>query len=220
MAARRWLSLFLLASGLFVALPLAAPALAWSGHDRSAGWIYAAYRVTCHQLPQRSWFLGGDRAAYSWDEVRASTGAAPGAAPFSLLHKPIRAEGLGYQMAFCQRDTAIYLSLFLATAAYATLGRRRRLAPLPWRWYALALVPIAIDGTTQLVGWRESTPMLRSVTGALFGGATAMLVLPHLAAGMDELADELARGIPPGGTPVAGSADEVPERSPAPARRS
>src|SRR5215472_9797185 len=86
---------------------------------------------------------------------------------------------LGYQMAYCERNTAIYLAMAGAGLAYARL-RARGLAPLPWRWYLLLILPMAVDGFTQLFGWRESTWLLRIVTGSLFGAATVWLAFPYL----------------------------------------
>ena len=39
---------------------------------------------------------------------------------------------------------------------------------------------MAIDGFTQLFGWRESTPELRTLTGALFGLASVWLIYPRI----------------------------------------
>jgi uncharacterized membrane protein len=38
-----------------------------------------------------------------------------------------------------------------------------------WLLLALLLAPTGIDGTTQLMGWRESTNVLRLITGAPYG---------------------------------------------------
>ncbi|MHB1133940.1 MAG: DUF2085 domain-containing protein [Chloroflexota bacterium] len=93
----------------------------------------------------------------------------------------------GHQVAFCERDVAIYGSMFLAGLFYAG---RRRTRPLRWWWYLLALVPMAIDGGSQLVGWRESTWQLRLFTGTLFGLATVWFLYPHLDRTVDELRNE------------------------------
>jgi uncharacterized membrane protein len=82
----------------------------------------------------------------------------------------------GYQMAYCQRDTALYLAMLLGGLAYAR--QRFWTRGLPWWTYALLTLPIAIDGGTALFGLRESSPLLRSLTGALFGLATAWFVYP------------------------------------------
>jgi uncharacterized membrane protein len=184
---RRWLAIVTLAAGLFVALPLSAPFLAQAGHTTAAGTIYGVYRVTCHQLPQRSWFVGGPKPAYSWSEVQAYT-QRPDASPLLAFHNPLGNPALGYQLGFCQRDTAIYLSVFLTCLAYGLWRRRRQTTPMPFRWYLLFAVPMAIDGVSQLIGLRESTPLLRTVTGALFGVGSAWLVLTYLDATFRESA--------------------------------
>ncbi|MGE5618740.1 MAG: DUF2085 domain-containing protein [Sphingomonadaceae bacterium] len=84
----------------------------------------------------------------------------------------------GQQMAMCQRDVAIYASMALAGILFAL--DRDRWSPLAWRWYLLALLPIGIDGTTQLLGFRESNWELRLATGTIFGVATVWLAYPYL----------------------------------------
>jgi uncharacterized membrane protein len=160
--------------------------LAATGHDATSQVIYVAYRITCHQLPQRSWFLGGRAASYDWATVRQQLDL-PADGEMLAYHHPIHDPELGYQVAFCQRDTATYLALWLAAAAYGLARRRRRIRPLSWKLYFLALVPLAVDGGLQLVGLHESTPLLRTLTGGLFGAATALLVLPLLDEGMQEV---------------------------------
>lgn len=187
---RHWIAVFVLALGLFVALPVAAPVLAAGGYDRAAGVIYFAYRATCHQLPHHSWFLFGPQWAYDWAQVQPYTGVGP-EQPLLSFHNPLRTPELGYQVAFCQRDTAIWWSMFLTTLVLAAVMRRRTVSPLPFRFYAIALIPIAVDGVTQLLGFRESTPLLRTLTGALFGMATALLIIPYLDLGFRDV-EELA----------------------------
>jgi uncharacterized membrane protein len=84
----------------------------------------------------------------------------------------------GQQMAFCHRDTAIYTSLVLAIIVFGLVGQR--LKPLPWQAYLAFLVPMGVDGVTQLFGLRTSTWQLRTLTGALFGIGSAWLILPYL----------------------------------------
>ena len=85
---------------------------------------------------------------------------------------------LGRQMAFCQRDTAIYGSMLAAGLWYAR--HRDPRAGLPLWAYVLLCLPIALDGGTATLGVRESTPLLRTLTGLLFGGATVYFVYPLL----------------------------------------
>ncbi len=73
----------------------------------------------------------------------------------------------GVPMPICARCTAIYAGLILSFVAYLILPRmREQVARMVL--YA-ALVPMAVDGLTQLAGLRLSTNSLRLVTGLLVG---------------------------------------------------
>ena len=196
--ARHWLALMILSVGLFLALAVAAPILAMHGYDRLSSAIYLAYRVTCHQLPHRSWFIGGQSVAYDWATVEASLG--PGTRGIiDAFHTPFSDASLGYQLALCQRDTAIFGGLMLTAMVFGFVRSRRAVPALPFKLYVLALVPIALDGLTQLFGLRDSNPVLRTATGLLFGAATALLILPHLEIGFRELSEEV---VPPEDRPA------------------
>lgn len=91
----------------------------------------------------------------------------------------------GHQLAVCQRDFAIYWSIFLAGLIFTLV--RSRLKPLDWRLYLLLITPMALDGFTQLFGWRESTWELRTLTGGLFGAASVWLLFPYFERGMREV---------------------------------
>jgi len=84
----------------------------------------------------------------------------------------------GYQAAFDQRMTAIYGSFIVAAVAFQ--WRRDRLRPLSWRLYLLLLLPMALDGFTQMFGWRESNWELRTLTGTLFAVATVLAFFPRV----------------------------------------
>jgi uncharacterized membrane protein len=73
----------------------------------------------------------------------------------------------GVPMPICARCTAIYVGLALAVAAFALLPR---LTERGARLLLLAaVVPLGVDGLTQLVRLRESTNGLRSATGLVAG---------------------------------------------------
>jgi len=140
----------------------------------AAGWripadaLYAAYHFTCHQWAFRSFFFFGQQPIYSQQSL-----AEQGIDPFSFTGNP----NLGWKMAFCERDLAIYLGLLLVGLVYA---QRCDLRPSGFILYGVLILPMALDGFTQLFGWRESTWELRVGTGLLFGLASAWLVLPRL----------------------------------------
>ena len=169
-AARHWPALANSATALFLALPFLAPILLRGGQGELADVIYRAYQLTCHEWPFRAYFLFGPQATYSAAELRASGVESI----YSFRGSP----ELGYKVAFCTRNVAIYAAVLAAGLAYSRL--RNRPAPLPFGTYLLLISPMAIDGLSQLVGWRESTWELRTITGALFGVANVWLFYPRL----------------------------------------
>src|SRR3984893_10448312 len=179
---RHWLAVLNAAIGLFLAGALAAPLLAAVGWTAAADGLYAAYHLTCHQWAFRSFFLFGPQAVYSEQQL-----ADLGFDPFRVLGN----QTMGWKMAFCERDLAIYVGLLLVGLLYA---RRRDLRPSGFLVYGVLILPMAVDGFTQLFGWRESTWELRLATGLLFGLASAWLVLPRL---------DAAFGLTPVATPYA-----------------
>lgn len=181
--ARRWLPIFNLLVALYLAVPLAAPLLMQSGNKRAGQIIYWIFRSQCHQLPERSFFLFGEEFVYSLEELGAA-GALTGLAP-SERAAFVGDEQLGYKIAFCERDVATWGAILLAGLLFGLTGRRWR--PLPLWGYALFLIPLAVDGGTQLFGLRESNWLLRTFSGALFGLATVWLAYPYVERAMADV---------------------------------
>lgn len=69
------------------------------------------------------------------------------------------------------------LFLYLAFVGAGLLMLRRR-SFLSWPNSVLLMLPIFVDGLTQLAGWRESNNLLRSLTGTMGGIGIAGLVTP------------------------------------------
>ncbi len=93
----------------------------------------------------------------------------------------------GYQTCLCARCLAIYSTMLLAGLALAVVRRRQLVRSIPFWLWLVAMLPMALDGGTQLFGLRESNVWLRLLTGAIFGLATAWFTLPQIeAAATDE----------------------------------
>ena len=71
------------------------------------------------------------------------------------------------QMAFCARDTGIFLGLVLG---FVYASRKRIVLTLPL--VVAALIPIGLDGTIQLLTDYESTNPKRLITGLIAGVVT------------------------------------------------
>jgi len=91
----------------------------------------------------------------------------------------------GYKMAYCERCFAIYAGMLVLGLIYGISKRNMRPATL--MELALLSVPMAIDGFTQLFGWRESTWELRVLTGSIFVLGVAWFMLPRLEVGFQEI---------------------------------
>ncbi|WP_124728776.1 DUF2085 domain-containing protein [Staphylospora marina] len=76
----------------------------------------------------------------------------------------------GKPMPICARCLSMLLGyLFILPLLF--------LPTLPWWWGLLLQIPMLIDGFTQKWGWRESTNVLRVVTGLLSGLGLSILVV-------------------------------------------
>lgn len=91
----------------------------------------------------------------------------------------------GHQMAVCERCLAIYAALGLLGLLFHLV--RYRLRPIKFWQYGVLALPMALDGFTQLFGWRESTWELRLLTGAIFGFGSVWYMYPQLEALMNYL---------------------------------
>lgn len=188
---------------LYFGLAMLAPVFMKAGAAFPANVIYTIYKPLCHQFGFRSFFLFGEQAYYPLQEAGISnvrtfeevTGFKDVQNPAAFSRFEARQftgnEEIGYKMALCERDIAIYGAIFLFGLIYA--ATKRRIKPLHWMlWVLIGLGPIGLDGFSQLFSqmewsfltsilpYRESTPFLRTFTGALFGLATAWFAYPYM----------------------------------------
>jgi uncharacterized membrane protein len=198
--ARHWLLFLNLVIFLYVGLPFAAPMLMQAGATGPARVIYGLYGGLCHQLGYRSFFLFGERAAYPRAIFEEYSGIDPDGPDGLFASRAfVGNERMGWKVASCERDVAIYGVLLLFGLVYAIPAVQARLRPLPWLVYGLiGILPIALDGFSQLFSqlppelnlygfhpfawlpYRESTPFLRTLTGGLFGLANGWLAFPYI----------------------------------------
>lgn len=206
---RHYLALLNLLVFLYVGLPFLAPTFMEAGLTAPARVIYSMYSSLCHQFGFRSFFLFGEQPYYPLPEAHIAnvktfeqvTGiqnlSDPGSYTRLLARQYIGNATVGYKVALCERDVAIYGSILLFGLIYALTGRK--LPALHWMlWVVFGLGPIGLDGFSQLFSqfnwpwlasflpYRESPPILRVITGALFGFATAWFAYPYIEESMRE----------------------------------
>lgn len=199
---RHYMALFNVLVFIYVGLPFLAPVLMKTGLPAPARVIYTVYSPLCHQLAFRSWFLFGEQPYYPRAlanmPVNLTYEALTQEQSIDLLaaRRFVGNETAGYKVALCERDVAIYGGILLFGMLFALSGRRLR--SIPWYiWIAVGLIPIGLDGVSQLfsmagIAWpvqvpiRESTPLLRTLTGGLFGFTTAWYIYPLIEETMRE----------------------------------
>lgn len=191
---RGYALIFMFVFLLYTGFAYLAPILMNMGHIFPAKIIYRLYSLLCHQLPYRCFFLYGSQCYYPLEKASTdgrflSFSEAVGKSFHSVeeMKDFVGTSQMGYKTALCQRDIAIFLSLALFCLLFFVC--RNQLPRLHWViWVVLGLLPMALDGGTQMVSrmfpdWltvRESTVLLRVATGSLFGFFTAWFLFPRL----------------------------------------
>lgn len=84
----------------------------------------------------------------------------------------------GHKLGVCARCFGIHTGIFLATLLYPFI-RSLEARETPSKHLLIAsMIPMAIDGGTQLIGLRESFNELRFATGFLFGFTLGFYLVP------------------------------------------
>lgn len=205
---RHYMALFNSLLAVFIGLAFAPPFLMKAGMVDQAKVIYTIYSPLCHQLVFRSWFLLGEQAFYPRSLANipgaktiesvlniAPEGEETGDFLINASREYLGDDVAGYKTALCQRDIAIYLGILGFGIFFVLRGKRDK--PIKWLlWLLIGVLPIAVDGFSQfpslisgLPNWllgRESTPLLRVITGGLFGITTAWYLFPVMEESMKE----------------------------------
>ncbi len=198
---------------LYVGIPFLAPIFKKAGWNAPAEAIYRIYRPLCHQWAFRSFFIFGEQPYYPHAAAKI-----PGMLTFEKVSgisdatDPTRLQArvfegnplLGFKVALCERDVAIWGAMAFFGVVYALT--KRKLPKLHFLfWVIVGLGPIGLDGFSQLFSqipnsfiqsilpYRESTPFLRILTGFLFGITTAWFMFPLIEESMVDTHHLLAK---------------------------
>jgi len=146
---------------LFTLSIILLPLICRSGSCETGGSIYEIYRsfhMICHQQPERSYCI----SAYSGVPDITSCSNLRMTGPYTFVSGSGR---LYHQFPVCARCLGFYLFFWLGYLT--TYGYVRRLPSM--RTFVLLILPLAVDGTGQLIGlWTSSNP-IRFITGMLAG---------------------------------------------------
>ena len=166
-----WLALYLVLSGLYTGLALLAPVAMHLGWTRLGTALHGLYFWFCHQEPGASYLIlgRGEPLPEAWADNRDWLGS----------------PAIGWKTGLCQRNLAIYGSFFLSGLVFGLNGRRGE--GLAFRTAVLLCLPMAVDGLTQVFGWRESIWLWRTLSGSLFSVGVAWALLPRVQAASREV---------------------------------
>ncbi len=184
---KHWLAFFNTFLTIFVGGAFLAPismAMGWTNLGTS---LYHIYSATCHQLAFRSWFITGASPIYPYPPPQDYE-------TYNQLRTFLGDAQLGYKVAICERDVAIYGTMLLAGIAYNWLRRKPTVRTFKPYIFIISMIPMGLDGgfqwITYFVYWiihpawlaapHETTPLLRTLTGAIFGLGTIVFGYPHM----------------------------------------
>lgn len=203
-----WFELFLFLYGMWVFAPFLAPFFMYIGWTGAGKALYFMYSFFCHQLPERSFFLFGEKIMYTLPEVQS---AWQDTINPMILRQFIGNESMGWKIAWSDRMISFYTSVWVFAVLWWPL--RRKIKPLAWWGLVLLLLPIVVDGITHTFsdfagigqGFRDTNQWLavltnnsfsatfyagdalgsfnsimRLVTGLLAGLSLVWLAFPHI----------------------------------------
>jgi len=187
--------LVLILIGVYILMPFLSPIALANGQEKFGEGIQKFYVAFCHQRVERSIFLYGEDGLITFYSISELTekGYLPDTDPGhdGFGHGYWGNDEIGYKVAFCIRDTAMYGALFLAGVFLVIYSKRKlKYLKLPGWGFALLLLPMMIDGVFQSIAevfefdwvsqaYIDNIPK-RIITGAMFGVGFAFFVFTNL----------------------------------------
>lgn len=168
---RNWLLIFNFGFAIFFGLPWLAPVFMLWGWENAAQFIYLIYKPLCHQLPQRSYFLFGQKTMYTIDEIAKVW---PNSENFFELRRFIGNPEMGWKVAWSDRMISMYGGILIGSMMISMF--RKRLRSLSFWWIPVVIFPMGIDGVTHAIsdvfgfkdGFRYHNAWLGSLTNNIF----------------------------------------------------
>ena len=194
--AEHWLAVFNGFFALYVGLAFLAPVLLAYGYANIANVIYAVYRLDCHQLPSRSYFIAGEQVAFCHRHVAMYGTLLVAGLLFNGVRRRLKPPPLRWYVFFL---VPIAVDGGLATASgwlhFMPIGRLWAIGLiamgitsailhsrhyLTWHSYLFfAFGPLSLI-YLQYFGPYQSNWTLRTLTGLIFGLGTVWYVYPNL----------------------------------------
>lgn len=150
-------------------------------------WSYIILAPTCHQLTQRSFCV-----FFENDSFRKIDNCLQETVPVYTKEIVVQSDGMiGYKFPVCSRCMSIYLGMVLGIVFY--LLKKDKHHPPPLWLFIILILPLALDGGSQLIGLRKSFNTLRFITGLIAGIAVPVYLLPILIAAFTAFLNDLKK---------------------------
>lgn len=148
--------------------------------------VYSALAFTCHQKMSRSFCLFKDvQGAIKIENCLETEGKYIASIEDRVQIKSIKNGLVGYKVPICARDVGLYGGMLLSALIYPKIRKLKEVRVYPPIFFVLALVPMGIDGTVQLISEfgflpfvYESTNAMRLATGLIAGAVATFYALP------------------------------------------
>ena len=214
---RNYMSMIIALLFFYLLLAFIAPVLMKNKITQTGRVIYKVYSNFCHQFAHRSWFLFGEQSYYPAYSEEGS-GIKSFFDEFGVYadcvqesREIIGNESAGYKVAICQRDVAIYGAMLIFAILYKFSKNQIKKIPF-WLWLLLAVFPMGVDGFWQFlsplntkvinISLHESTPIIRSITGCMFGLFTGWYLYPAIEETFKDESDGTIKKIDVLGEPI------------------
>jgi uncharacterized membrane protein len=148
--------------------------------------IYKVFSYTCHQKMSRSLCLfKNNKEALKIENCLEIEGQYIPSNEDRTTIQTIKDEQIGYKIPICARDIGLYGGMLLSALIYPKIRKLKEVRVYPPIFFVLALVPMGIDGTVQLISEfgflpfvYESTNAIRIATGLIAGVVATFYALP------------------------------------------
>lgn len=161
---------------------------AYLAFEKDMNSVYQAFSYTCHQKFSRSLCLFKNDIGNMWiSNCLPQEGMFVSSAQDRIKIDTIVDGIRGFKLPVCARDIGLYGGLLLGALFYPLMFELNSKKVLPTKYLILAIVPMGIDGSVQLISELgalpfvyESTNTLRIITGLIAGIVATFYAIPIL----------------------------------------
>lgn len=155
--------------------------------DQDMDSAYTAFAYTCHQKLSRSHCLFKDDQNFWIADCTIQDGSFVNTKQDRTTIMVQDGDAIGYKIPICSRDVGIYGALLIGGIAYPFVRKLDERHIYPAIYLILALIPLGLDGSVQLLSeigilpfLYESTNLIRLFTGVVAGFVSSFYAIPVL----------------------------------------